>query len=335
MGVLWGGHLTIAAIAMSLILSSRPKRKRSGEIPFNCKTTSQRDSSTALGMTRGWLGMTRGWLEMTTKKRRSGDEFEQELQNLFVLAMGVTAVLLILIPEVIYVKDIYTSHQRANTMFKLTYQAFILMSLLFGWVVGSLLMFRSTPGVRHRRNTTPGEKPLLLGSDPYRRLLLVAILVIWCGFMIFPLEAFNSYYGGLKTYKGLDGLVWLQKDEDKWGMIEYLEKHSNGRNMVEAVGDSYSNLNSISAFSGTPTVIGWRVHEWLWRGGYGVVGEREVLVMEFYEKGDKDFLKTFNVGWVVVGPYEREKYKIDESLLLSFGEVVWSGGKSYLIKVID
>jgi uncharacterized membrane protein len=36
---------------------------------------------------------------------------------------------LVLIPEFFYIKDIYPAHFRANTMFKMGYQAFIIMSI--------------------------------------------------------------------------------------------------------------------------------------------------------------------------------------------------------------
>src|SRR3989344_3977957 len=62
----------------------------------------------------------------------------KEKRNYFVLALGLTAIALLIIPEFIYVKDIYPNHQRANTMFKLTYQAFILMGVLFGWLMGKV-----------------------------------------------------------------------------------------------------------------------------------------------------------------------------------------------------
>ena len=229
-------------------------------------------------------------------------------KNLVIIAMGVTGILLLLIPEILYVRDIYSSHQRANTMFKLTYQSFIMMSLLFGWIVG---------------------------KQKTNYLVRVLMVILWVGLMIFPIQSFSSYYGGFKKYKGVDGLVWLKKDKDKWGMIDYLEKNRDRKNLVEAVGDSYSRLNSVSAFSGTPTGVGWRVHEWLWRGSYDVVREREGLVRSFYETGDKDLVKDFNVGWVVVGPDERKGYKVRENNVLNLGEVVWSGKESYLIKITD
>ena len=40
---------------------------------------------------------------------------------------------LALLPEIVYVKDIYSgSYKRANTMFKLTYQAFIMFGI--SWI---------------------------------------------------------------------------------------------------------------------------------------------------------------------------------------------------------
>jgi uncharacterized membrane protein len=44
-----------------------------------------------------------------------------------------------LIPEFVYIKDIYPMHYRANTMFKLVYQSFIMLSLSSGYVLFRLL----------------------------------------------------------------------------------------------------------------------------------------------------------------------------------------------------
>ena len=321
LGVLWGGHVVVVVIAMTIwfrsIFKSRLQAAERSEPSF-------------------------GRLRRPAERRRFGSALRLGSDPL-VLALGVTAVLLLLIPEVVYVKDIYTTHQRANTMFKLTYQAFIMMGLVFGWVVGQVFALRSTPGECMR--TLTGEKlrfrrrfGTLLRLEKLRYTTLrmtgvVILFVLWGGFMLFPVQAFSSYYGGFKKYKGLDGLTWLKADKNKWGVVEYLEKNRDGKNMIEAVGESYSKLNSVSAFSGTPTVVGWKVHEWLWRGGYDVVKERERIVREFYETGNLEVIEEFEVGWVVVGPDERKKYKVDENRLVELGEVVWRGGESYLVKV--
>ena len=107
--------------------------------------------------------------------------------------------------------------------------------------------------------------------------------------------------------------------------------------MVEAVGDSYTNFNAISVFSGVPTIEGWRVHEWLWRGGYESVSLRESDVREIYESRDSkkiaELLKKYAVGWIVVGDDERGMYQINEIGLLSLGKKVFESGNTYLIKV--
>ena len=123
----------------------------------------------------------------------------------------------------------------------------------------------------------------------------------------------------------------------RYGVINYLRKNFDGKNMVEAVGDSYTNFNAISVFSGVPTIEGWRVHEWLWRGGYESVSLRESDVREIYESRDSkkiaELLKKYAVGWIVVGDDERGMYQINEIGLLSLGKKVFESGNTYLIKV--
>src|SRR3989338_5006703 len=50
-----------------------------------------------------------------------------ETINQFILALFALGTFLIIIPEFFYIKDIYPAHFRANTMFKLGYQSFIMM----------------------------------------------------------------------------------------------------------------------------------------------------------------------------------------------------------------
>ncbi|KXK08574.1 MAG: hypothetical protein UZ21_OP11001000564 [Microgenomates bacterium OLB22] len=47
----------------------------------------------------------------------------------FVGLIFIFGFLLLVVPEFLYLKDIYPAHFRANTMFKLGYQAFMLMSI--------------------------------------------------------------------------------------------------------------------------------------------------------------------------------------------------------------
>lgn len=243
-----------------------------------------------------------------------------EKNKLPIRTLALTALLLIVIPELIYAKDIYPNHPRANTMFKLTYQAFIMMGILAGAGWGKLV---------DREN----KKPLW-----WRFPAFVLIFWIFAGEMIFPFEGFASFYGNFENYQGLNGEKWMAKRlPENYGVVQYLRTHKDGTNLLEAVGDSYTLLNAVSVFSGVPSVQGWRVHEWLWRGGYGPVAEREAEVREAYQDNNltktKATLKKYHVGWILIGPDERITYKVNEEKLWQLGELVWNEGDAYLLRV--
>jgi uncharacterized membrane protein len=164
------------------------------------------------------------------------------------------------------------------------------------------------------------------------------VIIIFLGTMIFPTQSFTTFYESFNNYRGLDGEAWMEKDmPEKYKAIQFLRENVDGKNMIEAVGDSYTQLNAVSVFSGVPTVQGWRVHEWLWRGGYDSVATREAEVRQFYETSDiekqKELIEKYRIGWILVGNDEREHYQIDEESLSLLGEKIWSDGETYLIKV--
>ncbi|KKS32871.1 MAG: hypothetical protein UU94_C0001G0100 [Candidatus Collierbacteria bacterium GW2011_GWB2_42_12] len=241
-------------------------------------------------------------------------------KKIVIRTLALSAVFLIAIPEFVFARDIYPNHPRANTMFKLTYQAFILMGILLGVTFGSLL--------------DRGRK-IVLGL---RVVAIFIIFFIFVGTMNFSFIAFTTYYGGFSNYYGLDGEKWMQtKVPENYGAVKYLRKNMNGKNMVEAVGDSYTLFNVVSVFSGVPTIQGWRVHEWLWRGGYSMVASREAEVREIYQgvsiEKTKEILDKYNIGWILVGLDEKITYKINEEKIWQLGEMVWEEGDTYLIKV--
>ena len=51
------------------------------------------------------------------------------------IRVKISATVLIIIPEIGYIKDIYiTDYRRANTMFKLVYEAFIMYAIVSGYI---------------------------------------------------------------------------------------------------------------------------------------------------------------------------------------------------------
>lgn len=96
----------------------------------------------------------------------------------------------------------------------------------------------------------------------------------------------------------------------------------------------------MSAFTGFPTVAGWWVHEWLWRGSSDAVGNRIPEVTDIYESTDlehtKALIKKYNIQYIVVSGLEREKYKqINEKKFEQIGKKVFtsSNGIGALYKV--
>jgi YYY domain-containing protein len=257
---------------------------------------------------------------------------------LFICAIG-----LVILPEYIYVKDIYESAPRANTMFKLCYQAFILFALGVGYAYPRLCM-------RH------GEK-----AKHYLPMCAIASVLVFCAF-IYPFYAIPGWYGELKlgNYKGLDGTQYLLTYEerlqepgedgiepplelsmvDDYPIAQYLKKVKGQPVICEANGEGYTSFGRISSITGLPDLFNWFWHEGLWRNSdFDSYNERIFDIENIYTSEDpayvSDILRKYNVKYIVVGKLERSKYgsRIQEGLLLGLGEVVVESNGTYLIKV--
>ena len=211
----------------------------------------------------------------------------------FIFICFVFGTVLIFIPEFFYIKDIYPAHFRANTMFKLGYQAFMIMG-----IASAYTYFRIT----------------LLPRLP-RFILSFIFLFFFFFVIIYPFYSFPSYYGTLKKTPELNGIKWLETTfaEDK-EIIDFLNDKVTGQpTILEAQGDSYTDFARISANTGLPTVAGWWVHEWLWRGSANVVGNRIPDIVALYESKDtdktKELIKKYDIKYIVVSRMERDKYK--------------------------
>ncbi|KUK83978.1 MAG: hypothetical protein XD98_0200 [Microgenomates bacterium 39_6] len=245
-------------------------------------------------------------------------------RNLMIVAMVITSVILLILPELIFMKDIYPDHPRANTMFKLTFQAFMMMTLVISWL-GSIL-----GEATFRKKTTVGFQ--LLAKT------MVVLFVVWVGYYSF--FGYRDFYGRLSTYQGLDGLTWLQLDApgDYEGIL-WLRENAEGRPVVlEAVGESYTTYARVSTFTGFPTVLGWRVHEWLWRGGFDIPAQRTEEVREIYENPGsvraKQLLKKHQVKYIFIGSKEREAYSnLNYLELKELGETVFQSDETIILGV--
>ena len=232
---------------------------------------------------------------------------------------------LIIFPEFFYFKDIYPAHFRSNTMFKLGYDAFILFSILSGYVIARAV------------NKTRGEKRTIAG-----KLFLICMIPQLFLVSIYPIFSVRSYFDSLRTYKGLDGLAWFAAQyPDDYAGILWLNKHADMKYspvIVEADGDSYTDNARYSAYTGLPTIVGWAVHEWLWRGTYDVVAPRREEVRVIYESDDlektRTILQKYNVKYIVVGYLERQKFvRMNEQKFDELGTLVFTQGTTQIYDV--
>ena len=252
--------------------------------------------------------------------------------NILFVCLIILSTLLLIFPEFFYAKDIYPKHYRANTMFKLGYQAFIMLALVSGVTVTRFLFFS--------KNVFKLTFPKSLIITTYYFILLIFIFLV----SIYPYFAVSSYFDNLKNYKGLYGLSYLDNkypDDYKaiiWlGTNAYSAENFYQPTILEAVGDSYTTYARVSANTGLPTVQGWPVHEWLWRGGYDEPGKRVEEVKNIYT-GDsttsRNLLTKYQVKYVFVGDLEREKYPdLKEDNFSQLGEVVFQSGKTKIYQI--
>lgn len=247
--------------------------------------------------------------------------------DIFVVILIILSTLLIIIPEFIYVKDIYPAHYRANTMFKLAYQSFMMLSLSSGYIIVRFVL-----GIKYYVLSRKGK----ILTTCYLLLATALFILVF----LYPYFAINSYFGDLRTNSGLNGINYLKPlYPQDYEAILWINKNIKGQPVIlEASGDSYTDYARVSANTGLPTVLGWTVHEWLWRGTYDIPAPRIPEIAKMYESSDleetKNLLKKYKVEYVFVGDLERQKYPaLNEEKFKLLGKIIYQNGKTKIFKI--
>jgi YYY domain-containing protein len=271
--------------------------------------------------------------------------------DVLVIILFICAIGLIAVPEIIYVKDIYPSNPRANTMFKLTYQAFIMLTISIGYTFPRLFLHTAKQDVREAAFNFIG-------------------VVFLIGAFAYPFYAISGWYGSLhfSNYKGLDGIAFMQtysedltkvyrpavpegQDDpdpgpieysldDDYEIVQYINNNIAGQPVIaEANHLSYTSFGRIAAATGCPDIFNWYTHQQLWRNeDHEAFNERVHDVETLYtgdEAGKKSIIEKYNVEYIVLGKLERAKFKdyLNEDVVKSMGEVVFQKNETVLIKV--
>lgn len=236
--------------------------------------------------------------------------------ELFLLILGLCAIGLVLIPELVYVVDIYSGdYKRANTMFKLTYQAFILFGICMGAIIARYLFLPKN------------GKQFAAGA------VILFLLTVNLGYFKTSCESWFGDYTNPENYETLDAGAYIYEVHPKDAeAIAWINENIEGRPVIlEVNGDSYTTYNRVSVLTGCPTVLGWHTHEWLWKDDVAAVDARAEDVKTIYTCNDpvtaRALLEKYDVEYIYVGGLEREKYvsevELDYEYLKSLGEVVY------------
>ena len=244
----------------------------------------------------------------------------------FVAIISLFSILLIITPEIFYLKDIYTGHFRANTMFKLSYQAFMMFS--FASVYIAIRIVSSFKSQFKSKLSKIFFVVFIFGG--------VCLLFL---VSIYPYFAVPSGYGDLKIYKGLNGIRYLKElKPSDYAAINWINGNIKNQPVIlEAQGDSYTDYARISANTGLPTVLGWTVHEWLWRDSYDVPSSRFDDIKNLYETTDlkeaRKIINKYNISLIYIGKMENEKYKVSEDKFSQLGNNIYANTETKIYKI--
>ena len=201
-----------------------------------------------------------------------------------------------------------------NTVFKLYYQAWVLLALGGGF---ALYYMASEWSFEFKRDRV------------YRYAWAGAAAAVIAAAVLYPLGAtmnrVRPYDAGgnvIRERRGLDGLARFPADE--LAAIAWLRAVAEDQKVViaEAGGNDYTLAGRISAATGAPTVLGWAGHEDQWRGSSAPRAGRFEDIQALYE-GDmarvQEIVNKYGITYIYVGDLERNTY--GEAALGKFAEL--------------
>ncbi|MBI5935176.1 MAG: hypothetical protein HY867_15860 [Chloroflexi bacterium] len=234
----------------------------------------------------------------------------------FNLLLILLASLLIIIPDFVYLRDLFS--YRINTVFKFYYQAWQLWAIAAAF--GTAVLLQNLRGV----------------WNVAWRILLGLILVAG---MIYPVFAFanktNNFNPPFDYTLDASAHLDTYNPEDA-AAIRFLQSAPLGV-VAEAIGGSYSYATRMSTYSGQPTVLGWSWHEIQWRGDRSPQGTRETDIKTLYESRQWDEAKAvierYNIRYIVIGGLERNTYNVNEAKFQQRLVVIFQAGNTVIYGV--
>jgi YYY domain-containing protein len=253
-------------------------------------------------------------LQDNTSEMEPASPFQSSVFVLLLIALGV---LLILVPDFVYLRDNFL--YRINTVFKFYYQAWILLSLVAAF--GVAVLWSELRG---------------LASTLYT---VVIVIVIGLG-LVYPVFSLPKKTDNFKIahpeQRTLDGAAYLANImPDDYQAIQFMQRLDPGV-VAEAVGGQYSEYARVATFTGMPTVLGWPGHESQWRDST-LQGTRAQDIETLYTTNDwttaQEIIDRYHIRYVYVGNLERSTYRVNEEKFNRFLKPVFEQGSVTIYEV--
>ncbi|HLZ09985.1 MAG TPA: DUF2298 domain-containing protein, partial [Chloroflexota bacterium] len=251
-------------------------------------------------------------------------------EHVFALILVFVAMLLLLGTELVYIKDSFDS--RMNTVFKLYFQAWVMLALVGGYAIVALGSgpFRGRVArerVARARRPDDESRPATATRLGVLGWLVATAAILGAAFIYVPASV-EARSNGFTNEATLNGLAYYQRSQpDDAAAIGWLNQHVSGTpTLVEATGGSYSAFGEVAWMTGIPTLLGWDFHEIQWHGAsvVPIEDERKRDIDAIYRSTDAratlDLLAKYGVTYVYVGPMERQVYGQNPAGLSKFSQ---------------
>ena len=240
---------------------------------------------------------------------------ENEGGRLFATVLAVLGLGLIIGSEFLFIRDFFSN--RGNTVFKLYYQAWILLAAASAFAVYYWLStIQSRTGWR----------------ATFSYVWAAAFVLLLIGSLYYPLAAAKTKPDTPYAGPTLDGLSFVQQNRPaEYDAIAWLKQNASpDAAIVEAVGE-WSDWGLVSRSTGLPTIVNWLGHQKQWRGGWEkfdankpdvsralrdkYFDDRTAEVERIYTTLDPAeaqlILYKYDIDYVYIGQRERDKYGIE------------------------
>ena len=232
-----------------------------------------------------------------------------EIASSFVLLLLTMGFFLVMVADLFHIVDAFSGPwRRMNTVFKVYYQAWLLLGMAGTFAIYALWSGKAASDSASRRRSAP-VLAVKWGGAAALALLLAGSFYYTLGATLDRGGAYAAPYEG----RTLDGLAYLEvEDPAEYAAIQWLRDEAPPGRIAEAVGDDYSRFSNVSAGTGLPTILGWIGHELQWRGSSEPFAGRAEDVASIFSSQDpmevRRLLEKYDVRYVYVGKRERATY---------------------------